>query len=133
MSIQMQITPTPENPYKVYKAYKADGTELDPNATYTVVINDFLFGGGDSFSALTGGRFVGAIQPDTEVFVSISRGLEAAGQPVSASITGVKTTSRLNKLQLSKQPLRKWRFHLKLNVWKTLLCQKELKSGDQRC
>ena len=83
--------PTPENPYKVYKAYKADGTELDPNATYTVVINDFLFGGGDSFSALTGGRFVGAIQPDTEVFVSYIKGLEAAGQPVSASITGVKT------------------------------------------
>lgn len=83
--------PTPENPYKVYKAYKADGTEVDPSATYTVVINDFLYGGGDSFSALTGGRLVGAIQPDTEVFVSYIKGLEAAGQPVTAGITGVKT------------------------------------------
>lgn len=83
--------PTTENPYKVYKVYKADGTELDPNATYTVVINDFLFGGGDSFSALTGGRLIGAIQPDTEVFVSYIKSLEAAGQPVTASITGVKT------------------------------------------
>lgn len=83
--------PTPENPYKVYKAYKADGTELDPAGTYTVIINDFLYGGGDSFTALTGGRLVGAIQPDTEVFVSYIKSLEAAGQPVTASITGVKT------------------------------------------
>ncbi|MGZ7144897.1 5'-nucleotidase C-terminal domain-containing protein, partial [Streptococcus pyogenes] len=71
--------------YKVYKAYKEDGTEIDPNANYTVVINDFLYGGGDSFSALTGGRFLGAISPDTEVFVSYIKGLEEAGKPVTAS------------------------------------------------
>ncbi|CQR26081.1 surface-anchored 5'-nucleotidase [Streptococcus varani] len=77
--------------YKVYKAYKEDGTEIDPNANYTVVINDFLYGGGDSFSALTGGRFLGAISPDTEVFVSYIKSLEEAGKPVAASINGVKT------------------------------------------
>ena len=43
---------TEENPYKVVKAYKADGTEIDRNKTYKAIINDFLYGGGDGFSSL---------------------------------------------------------------------------------
>lgn len=81
----------PLNPYKVVKAYKADGTEIDSNATYKVVTNDFLFGGGDGFKTFKNGKLLGAINPDTEVFIKYIKDLEAKGQKVSAAITGVKT------------------------------------------
>lgn len=39
-----------DTPFKVIKAYKTNGEEIDPNKTYTLVINDFLLGGGDGFA-----------------------------------------------------------------------------------
>ena len=82
--------PTEENPYKVAKVFKADGTELVPTETYQLVINDFLFGGGDGFSIFKEAKLVGAINPDTEVFVEYLTDLEAAGQTIDASIVGTK-------------------------------------------
>ncbi len=68
--------PTEENPYKVVKAFKEDGTEIVPTETYTLVINDFLFGGGDGFSIFKEAKLIGAINPDTEVFVEYLTDLE---------------------------------------------------------
>ncbi|GAB6704794.1 surface-anchored 5'-nucleotidase [Streptococcus uberis] len=78
-------------PFKVVKAYKDNGEEIDPNATYKLVINDFLYGGGDGFATFKKGKLLGAINPDTEVFIKYIKDLEAASKPVTAAITGVKT------------------------------------------
>nr|WP_220132337.1 5'-nucleotidase C-terminal domain-containing protein [Listeria rustica] len=55
---------------RVVDVMKEDGTKLDPATTYRVVINDFLFGGGDSFSAFTKGKQVDVIDPDTDTFIN---------------------------------------------------------------
>lgn len=55
---------------RVIDVKKEDGTKLDESATYRVVINDFLFGGGDSFSAFTKGKQVDVIDPDTDTFIN---------------------------------------------------------------
>ncbi|MGT2829781.1 5'-nucleotidase C-terminal domain-containing protein [Streptococcus hillyeri] len=81
---------TPGQTYKVAKAFKDDGTEIDRAATYKVLINDFLYGGGDGFSVFKGTPLVGAIDPDTEVFVKYLSDLEKAGQKIQAGIKDTK-------------------------------------------
>ena len=80
-----------KNPYKVVKAYKADGTEIDRNKTYKAIINDFLYGGGDGFSVFRDTKLIGAINPDTEVFIQYIEDVNKAGKKLSASILGNKT------------------------------------------
>ncbi|EHI75536.1 5'-nucleotidase [Streptococcus criceti] len=80
-----------ETPYKVVKAYKDDGSEIDPNQTYKVVINDFLYGGGDGFSVLRNAPLIGAIDPDTETFVQYIKDQEAAGKTVDIPEMNHKT------------------------------------------
>lgn len=82
---------TEENPYKVVKVYKADGTEIDRTKTYKAIINDFLYGGGDGFSVFRDTKLIGAINPDTEVFIQYIEDLNKAGKKLSASILGNKT------------------------------------------
>ncbi|KPJ22940.1 surface-anchored 5'-nucleotidase [Streptococcus phocae] len=81
----------PSVPFKVVKVYKDNGEELDVTARYSLVINDFLYGGGDGFSVFKDAKLLGAITPDTEVFIQYIKDLEAAGKPVKTGITGVKT------------------------------------------
>ena len=81
---------TEEKPYKVVKAYKADGTEIDRNKTYKAIINDFLYGGGDGFSVFRDTKLIGAINPDTEVFIQYIEDVNKAGKKLSASILGNK-------------------------------------------
>ncbi len=65
--------------YMVDKAYvvKQDGTkeEIKDNVKYVGVINDFLYGGGDGFGELAGKKLLGALDPDTEVFISYIQAL----------------------------------------------------------
>lgn len=82
---------TEENPYKVVKAYKADGTKIDRKKTYKAIINDFLYGGGDGFSVFRDTKLIGAINPDTEVFIQYIEDVNKAGKKLSASILGNKT------------------------------------------
>lgn len=82
---------TEEKPYKVVKAYKADGTEIDRKKTYKAIINDFLYGGGDGFSVFRDTKLIGAINPDTEVFIQYIEDVNKAGKKLSASILGNKT------------------------------------------
>ena len=65
-----------------------DGKEipLDMNRNYNVVINDFLFGGGDGFTAFTKGTLLGALDPDTEIFVKHIKEIKE----VSAKVDGRK-------------------------------------------
>lgn len=70
--------------------FKKDGTPIQADQTYLVVINDFLFGGGDGFAGFTGAKLVNAIQPDTETFIGYIESKEAAGELISASVEGRK-------------------------------------------
>ncbi|MGX7262830.1 5'-nucleotidase C-terminal domain-containing protein [Enterococcus crotali] len=79
-------TEAKEQPFKVHEMFKADGTPIQADQIYLVVINDFLFGGGDGFSAFTGAKLVNAIQPDTETFIGYIEGKEAAGEMIAASV-----------------------------------------------
>ncbi|MEI5992757.1 5'-nucleotidase C-terminal domain-containing protein [Candidatus Enterococcus mansonii] len=77
-------------PFQVQTMSKKDGTPIQKDQSYLVVINDFLYGGGDGFSGFTGGKLVNAIQPDTETFIGYIEGKEAVGELISASIEGRK-------------------------------------------
>ncbi|EOI01934.1 hypothetical protein UAY_01343 [Enterococcus moraviensis ATCC BAA-383] len=77
-------------PFKVQDMHKKDGTAIQPDETYLVVINDFLFGGGDGFSGFTSGQLINAIQPDTETFIGYIEKKEAAGELIEASIENRK-------------------------------------------
>ncbi|MBO0439751.1 5'-nucleotidase C-terminal domain-containing protein [Candidatus Enterococcus ikei] len=79
-----------KQPFKVHEMFKKDGTPIQADQTYLVVINDFLFGGGDGFSGFTGAKLVNAIQPDTETFIGYIESKEAAGELISASVEGRK-------------------------------------------
>ncbi|MGT2935955.1 surface-anchored 5'-nucleotidase [Streptococcus castoreus] len=78
-------------PFKVVKVYKDNGEELNLTANYTLVVNDFLYGGGDGFSVFKKAKLIGAINPDTEVFIEYIKDLEAANKRVTAAVKGVKT------------------------------------------
>ncbi|WP_221912652.1 surface-anchored 5'-nucleotidase [Streptococcus halichoeri] len=78
-------------PFKVVKAYKENGQEIIPSQTYKVVINDFLFGGGDGFASFRKATLHGAIKPDTEVFINYIKDQEAAGKKISSRLAGTKT------------------------------------------
>ncbi|MGO3604909.1 MAG: 5'-nucleotidase C-terminal domain-containing protein [Enterococcus malodoratus] len=70
---------------------KADDTPIEANKTYKLIINDFLYGGGDGFSEFTNANLTGALDPDTETFIGYIKDLEANGKKVSAKIEGRKT------------------------------------------
>ncbi|OJG26780.1 LPXTG-domain-containing protein cell wall anchor domain [Enterococcus caccae] len=86
-------------PFKVHEMFKKDGTPLQSDQTYMVVINDFLFGGGDGFSGFTGARLVNAIQPDTETFIGYIESKETVGETISASIENRKKLVDLTEIQ----------------------------------
>lgn len=70
---------------------KADGSPIEADKTYKLIINDFLYGGGDGFSEFTNAKLTGALDPDTETFIGYIKDLEAKGEKVSAAIEGRKT------------------------------------------
>lgn len=61
-------------------------SDFDPNKTYNVVINDFLFGGGDGFTAFTKAKLIGALDPDTNIFVNYIK----SQKTISAKVEGRK-------------------------------------------
>ncbi len=62
-----------DHAYKVASVTTEDGTPLKADQKYKVVINDFLFGGGDGFSAFKKANLVTAIDPDTETFINYNQ------------------------------------------------------------
>lgn len=77
--------------YIVKEMKKADGTPIEADKTYKLVINDFLYGGGDGFTEFTKAKLTGALDPDTETFIGYIKDLEAKGEKISAAIEGRKT------------------------------------------
>ncbi|MBC1521672.1 bifunctional metallophosphatase/5'-nucleotidase [Listeria aquatica] len=87
-----------EHAYKVANVTTKDGEPLDLSKTYKVVINDFLYGGGDGFSAFTKGKLVSAIDPDTETFINYIKAQTAQGKLISAKEEGRKTYKSAEQL-----------------------------------
>ncbi|TGD19133.1 bifunctional metallophosphatase/5'-nucleotidase [Levilactobacillus suantsaiihabitans] len=73
-----------DTPYQVADITKANGDPLEMNATYNVVINDFLHGGGDNFAAFKDTKIVASVGTDTDTFVNYIKDMTAAGTPVQA-------------------------------------------------
>lgn len=69
-------------PYRVVKMYKTDGTPIKDDQAYNVVINDFLAGGGDGFSAFKNTELVGIVGQDTEAFIDYITSMTKAGTPI---------------------------------------------------
>ncbi|WP_330439234.1 bifunctional metallophosphatase/5'-nucleotidase [Micromonospora sp. NBC_00821] len=68
------------------------GTTVDTAATYRVTVNNFLAGGGDGFSALTGGTNLVTGQIDLDAFVAYL----TAQSPVSApTLDRIRTTAEV--------------------------------------
>ncbi|MGC5289032.1 bifunctional metallophosphatase/5'-nucleotidase [Micromonospora sp. DT231] len=68
------------------------GTAVDTTATYRVTVNNFLAGGGDGFSALTGGTNQVTGQIDLDAFVAYL----TAQSPVSApTLDRIRTTAEV--------------------------------------
>ena len=80
----------PNQPYRVVAAYDENGQPLDMNKTYRVVINDFLAGGGDGFTAFKGTNQIAVIGADTEVFMSYIADQTNAGNLIKAPVTDRK-------------------------------------------
>lgn len=78
-------------PFKVKNIYKKDGSLVEPNQVYRVVINDFLLGGGDGFAGFTGAKVVDTMQSDTDTFIGYIEAKEAAGELIDASIENRKS------------------------------------------
>ncbi|WP_088839206.1 bifunctional metallophosphatase/5'-nucleotidase [Listeria sp. ILCC792] len=85
--------------YRVVSATTDDGSPLDPNKEYTVIINDFLYGGGDGFQAFTKGQLVSAIDPDTETFINYIKNQTAEGKVITAEKEGRKTYKTAAQLE----------------------------------
>ncbi|MBC1516258.1 5'-nucleotidase C-terminal domain-containing protein [Listeria immobilis] len=79
-----------DHAYKVASATTEDGTPLKSDQKYKVVINDFLFGGGDGFSAFKKANLITAIDPDTETFINYIKEQKAAGKVITAQKEGRK-------------------------------------------
>ena len=69
---------------RIVKIFR-NGIPIDPASEYTVVVNSFLAGGGDSFNVLTNGTSRGAGPVDLNALIAYIRKLP---QPFSAQING---------------------------------------------
>ncbi|WP_302118542.1 bifunctional metallophosphatase/5'-nucleotidase [uncultured Limosilactobacillus sp.] len=80
----------PNQPYKVVKVYDQHNQPLDMKKTYNVVINDFLAGGGDGFSAFKGTKVIGIVGQDTDAFINYITDMTNAGKPIAAPVMNRK-------------------------------------------
>lgn len=99
-------------PFVVKDIYKKDGTLVESNQVYRVVINDFLLG--DGFSGFTGSKVVDTMQSDTDTFIGYIEAKEAIGEPITASVEGRKKlvdakeeTPQPDETALAKEKIRK--------------------------
>lgn len=74
----------PDQPYKVVKVYDQNNQPLEMQKTYNVVINDFLAGGGDGFTAFKDTPVVGIIGQDTDAFIDYITDMTNQGHLITA-------------------------------------------------
>lgn len=77
-------------PYKVVQVFDQNNKPLDMNKTYNVVINDFLAGGGDGFSAFKNTKLVGIVGQDTDAFINYITDMTNEDHPIVAPTTNRK-------------------------------------------
>lgn len=87
-----------EHPWVVAKLNKADGSPILDEESYYLVINDFLFGGGDGFTEFTNATLVGAMDPDTETFVNYIKDRESQSIEIDAQVEGRKVYKSAEQL-----------------------------------
>lgn len=104
-----------EHQYIVEEMNKTNGTPIEADKIYKLIINDFLYGGGDGFSEFTNAKLIGALDPDTETFIGYIKDLEAKGQKVSAAIEGRKTLATTEPTDPAKEETEKIKAETKLN------------------
>ena len=75
------------------------------NWTYRVVINDFLAGGGDGFTAFKDTNQIAVIGADTEVFMSYIADQTNAGNLIKAPITDRKNYLTLAEAEAMVHPI----------------------------
>lgn len=89
----------------------SDKSPIIDGETYNVIINDFLFGGGDGFTAFTNGNLVTAMDTDTDTFVSYFKELKSKDIEVESPKTIRKEKSIVSSEELQKatkvDPIRK--------------------------
>ena len=107
-----------DHPYVVKELKKADGTVIEAGTTYKLIINDFLYGGGDGFSEFTNAKLAGALDPDTETFIGYIEDLEANNKTVSASIEGRKTLAATEPTDPAKEETEKIKAETKLTDYR---------------
>ena len=90
-------------PYRVVQVYDQNNNPLDMNKNYNVVINDFLAGGGDSFSAFEDAKLVGIVGQDTDVFINYITDMTTAGKPITAPIMNRKIYMTADELPKNNQ------------------------------
>lgn len=71
---------------KIVEIHKADGTPLDPQATYTVTVNSFLAEGGDNFTIFTQGTDP-VVGPSTDLEALVAY-VQKLPQPITAALEG---------------------------------------------
>lgn len=91
LTYQYTDTGDENQPYKVHQIRKTNGELLDPNASYLVVVNDFLFGGGDGFKTFTEATFEATMTQDTDTFIDYIKSQEADGKTIETQIEGRKS------------------------------------------
>lgn len=107
-----------DHPYVVKELKKTDGTVIEAGTTYKLIINDFLYGGGDGFSEFTNAKLAGALDPDTETFIGYIEDLEANNKTVSASIEGRKTLAATEPTDPAKEETEKIKAETKLTDYR---------------
>ncbi|WP_223592194.1 bifunctional 2',3'-cyclic-nucleotide 2'-phosphodiesterase/3'-nucleotidase [Neobacillus bataviensis] len=83
----LRYTWTDSQPYgsKVLDIYLEDGSLIDPEAEYTITVNNFMADGGDGFAVLKSGKNRVTNVVDLDGFIQYFKSLP---QPVSAQIEG---------------------------------------------
>lgn len=83
------LSSDPTHPYIVAKMTKLDGNPINMTETYNVVINEFIKGGGDGFTAFADPSvkvITGFQGIDTEAFVDYIKELTAAGKKIPSTL-----------------------------------------------
>lgn len=78
------------NEFKVVDVTDAQGKSIEDTETYTIIINDFLLGGGDGFTSFTKGKLITAMDTDTDTFIDYFKLMEKDGKTISSPETGRK-------------------------------------------
>lgn len=80
--------------FEVDQLTKDDGEAILDDETYHVIINDFLFGGGDGFKSFAKGSLVTAVDSDTDTFVNYFKKMTTDKKKITSPALGRKIENK---------------------------------------